>query len=154
MAQQEDEGYKDRVLNTLKYQYDTHCAKNKKPSFIHLNKIEQVKKAEQDAYDKLKSENVVKFLTEGENEEECKDPAENEVIHKKMQFDAKGNWTAIPAKKKRGLTIQEKIDAIRSRTDIFNVIHIKKPSKIEIDNMKPPDMRKIINNTVVKKLEK
>ena len=71
-----------------------------------------------------------------------------------MQFDAKGNWTAIPPKKKRGLTIQEKIDAIRSRTDIFNVIHIQKPTKIEIENMKPPDMRKIINNTMLKKLEK
>ena len=39
MAQQEDEGYKDRVLTTLKNCYDVHCDKDIKPSLIHLKRI-------------------------------------------------------------------------------------------------------------------
>ena len=41
MKQQEDEGYKDRVLNTLKNCYDVHVDSNIKPSLVHLRRIQE-----------------------------------------------------------------------------------------------------------------
>lgn len=74
----------------------------------------------------MKPENIVKHLTEGEDETICKQPAENQELNKKMetqsQFDNRGNWTAMKPPPPKGKSIQEKLKLIKSRLDIINVV--------------------------------
>ena len=142
MEVQEDPCYKDRVLDTIANCYDLQ---NPKAGWFQKKRIVQVKQEQFEQKQKLKEENVLQYLTEGQSAIPRK-PIE------RTHWGDNGEWNMkIPPKemKEDDFIAKNFIQNKRTRTDILNVIRIVKPTKQEFRKSEPPDMHKVVENQYV-----
>jgi len=147
MFKQEQEGFKDKELETLA---------NRKEALDNPDRWVNKIKVEKDANDQevsaqMKDQNIVKYLTENQIQIPVfREPAEHQFEEREKQYQQEQGLCVSPVRRTVGVDPKvnwsaKQIARFKARTDVLNVIQVKMPTEKEKLVLKKPDLNKLIN---------